>query len=689
MSEALPLENGTVTALRRPIHRLDALTIAQIAAGEVVERPGSVVRELFENSVDAGARRIEVDFEQGGIELIRIVDDGHGIAPDEIALALSSHATSKLSKSEDLDRIETLGFRGEALASIGSVSKTLLQTRTIDQNVGAQATCDGGVLGPITPWTGPKGTRIEVRNLFHNTPARRKFLKAQSAETTFLMDTVQRLMLALSRLGAKAPHLVVRNHGKVVLESPAGAILRERAEILWGVEVASDLLEIEAKGPGLKLTGVIGNNRLDRATSKFQHFLVNGRCIRDKSLNHALMEGFRGLIMVGRFPVGILILEVEPGLVDVNVHPAKAEVRFRDSQAIHHLVFKAVRERLRRENIHPTLTMESSYTPNPTLPLGLGAAAFSPITFSSQNQWGKLATPFTPFEPPFELKPTVGPAPRLDFPNDSLPTGGQQTLPMGDFPKDSFPTGGQQALPMGEISPSVKIQPLGPWEGAKPADILAANPPLISEPNKTPSQPITENLFSIHEASGRFVQVFDSYLIVETDKGVMVIDQHALHERILFDQIKNRLEVGALPMQRLLLPEVVEFQSGQAQAILEQKAAWEKLGFEIESFGGGAIAIGGFPVVLAHRSPATVFRNLAEKLLLNELLPTREEMLHALMALIACHSAVRANERLTPPQMEALVEQRQLALDPNHCPHGRPTALLLSRQDLEKQFGRI
>ena len=207
MSEALPLENGTVTALRRPIHRLDALTIAQIAAGEVVERPGSVVRELFENSVDAGARRIEVDFEQGGIELIRIVDDGHGIAPDEIALALSSHATSKLSKSEDLDRIETLGFRGEALASIGSVSKTLLQTRTIDQNVGAQATCNGGVLGPITPWTGPKGTRIEVRNLFHNTPARRKFLKAQSAETTFLMDTVQRLMLALSRLGAKAPHL--------------------------------------------------------------------------------------------------------------------------------------------------------------------------------------------------------------------------------------------------------------------------------------------------------------------------------------------------------------------------------------------------------------------------------------------------------------------------------------------------
>ncbi len=671
MSADSPTENVTGPLLRRPIHRLDALTIAQIAAGEVVERPGSVVRELVENSVDAGAKRIEVDFEQGGIELIRIVDDGHGIVSEEIALALTSHATSKLSKSEDLDRIETLGFRGEALASIGSVSRTLLQTRTMDQKVGAQATCDGGVLGTISPWTGPKGTRIEVRNLFHNTPARRKFLKAQSAETTYLMETVQRLMLALSRLGTHAPHLVVRNQGKVALECPAGASLRERAEILWGIEVASDLLEIEAKGPGLKVTGVIGNNRLDRATTKFQHFLVNGRCIRDKSLNHALMEGFRGLIMVGRFPVGILILEIDPSLVDVNVHPAKAEVRFRDSQAIHHLVFKAVRERLRRENIHPTLTMDSSFPKNPTLPMGLGAAAFSPIAFSTQNPWGKIENSSSPIAPHFGIKPEVGSA---------------QTL---DLPKDSFLAERQPIRPEMVAKPPEKIKPLGAWEKTKPAEPGVSELFSVTPPEITPSQARPENLFSHRDSSGRFVQVFDSYLIVETEKGVMVIDQHALHERILFDQIKNRMEVGALPMQRLLLPEVVDFQSGQAQAILDQKLAWEKLGFEIESFGGGAIAIGGFPVILAHRSPATVFRNLAEKLLQNDLLPTREEMLHALMALIACHSAVRANERLTPPQMEALVEQRQLALDPNHCPHGRPTALLLSRQDLEKQFGRI
>ena len=696
--------------VRRPICRLDPVTIAQIAAGEVVERPGSVVRELVENSVDAGAGRIEVDFEQGGIELLRIVDDGQGIEADEIELALTSHATSKLSKSEDLERIDTLGFRGEALASIASVSRTILQSRARGRDLGAQATCDGGILGPITPWTGPQGTRIEVRNLFHNTPARRKFLKAQSAETTYLMETMQKLMLALCRLGGRAPHLVVRNQGKVTLECPAGASLKERAEILWGVEVASDLLELESKAAGMRLFGVVGNNRIDRATTKFQYFLVNGRCIRDKSLSHALMEAYRGLIMVGRFPIGILALEIDPAQVDVNVHPAKAEVRFRDSQAVHHLVFKAVRERLRRENIHPTLTMDSPVPGvpmmSPTTQFGLGAAAFAPVDFSLDNRWSSpngekpSLIPQSPgiakTEPPFSLEPSLSPAPRFDFP----------VAPPKQASNDSIPkTTNSVSAP---VPAYVPVTPLGEWNNPKAN--LASQGPGLPEPSVTGSEDskkqiagflgsqtgpiqsgsaLPSDLFASQDASGRFVQVFDSYLIVETDKGVMVIDQHALHERILYDQLKKKLESGTLPMQRLLLPEVVDFPTGQAQTILDQKTSWEKLGFEIESYGGGAIAIGGFPVVLSGRSPGKVFRNLAEKLLQNDLFPTREEMLHALMALLACHSAVRANERLTPLQMEALLEQRQLALDPNHCPHGRPTALLLSRQDLEKQFGRI
>lgn len=716
MSDALNRDERPEDRARRPICRLDPVTIAQIAAGEVVERPGSVVRELVENSVDAGAGRIEVDFEQGGIELLRIVDDGQGIESGEIELALTSHATSKLSKSEDLERIDTLGFRGEALASIASVSRTILQSRAQGRDLGVQATCDGGILGPITPWTGPQGTRIEVRNLFHNTPARRKFLKAQSAETTYLMETMQRLMLALCRLGNRAPHLVVRNQGKVTLECPAGASLRERAEILWGVEVASDLLEVAAKSPGMRLFGVIGNNRIDRATTKFQHFLVNGRCIRDKSLSHALMEAYRGLIMVGRFPIGILALEIDPAQVDVNVHPAKAEVRFRDSQAVHHLVFKAVRERLRRENIHPTLTMDSPVPGLPSMapatPFGLGAAAFAPVDFSLENRWmpPKGDTPshipqsdgIKKSEPPFGLEPSPGPAPHFEFPYPQQKRSVSESVSTAE---KALPVSGSAAFP-----PTGPVAPLDEW--VAPGERLAGSPPVsareLSAIGEGPNENLTQkvesksganpskggiglpaDLFSAQDSSGRFVQVFDSYLIVETDKGVMVIDQHALHERILYDQLKKKLESGNLPMQRLLLPEVVDFPSGQAQTVLDQKDSWQKLGFEIESFGGGAIAVGGFPVVLSGRSPGKVFRNLAEKLLQNDLLPTREEMLHSLMALLACHSAVRANERLTPPQMEALLEQRQLALDPNHCPHGRPTALLLSRQDLEKQFGRI
>jgi len=712
VSEELNRNERPEDRVRMPICRLDPVTIAQIAAGEVVERPGSVVRELVENSVDAGASRIEVDFEQGGIELLRIVDDGHGIESGEIELALTSHATSKLSKSEDLERIDTLGFRGEALASIASVSRTILQSRVKGRDLGVQATCDGGILGPITPWTGPQGTRIEVRNLFHNTPARRKFLKAQSAETTYLMETMQRLMLALCRLGNRAPHLVVRNQGKVTLECPAGATLRERAEILWGVEVASDLLEFESKSTGMRLFGVIGNNRIDRATTKFQHFLVNGRCIRDKSLSHALMEAYRGLIMVGRFPVGILALEIDPAQVDVNVHPAKAEVRFRDSQAVHHLVFKAVRERLRRENIHPTLTMDSPVPGvpmmSPATPFGLGAAAFAPVDFSLENQWLPSKSEPTSRIPhsaliqkvdaSIDLDRAKASAITKDFPAPTQMQQGTESYPKNESPV-SLPANAYAPVgPLGEwVGPSGKVVDLGTGSNSSSAAIVHGpgqkhsqvleTKPATSHPS--PGLPLPADLFSHQDASGRFVQVFDSYLIVETDKGVMVIDQHALHERILYDQLKKKLESGTLPMQRLLLPEVVDFPTGQAQTILDQKTSWEKLGFEIESYGGGAIAIGGFPVVLSGRSPSKVFRNLAEKLLQNDLFPTREEMLHALMALLACHSAVRANERLTPPQMEALLEQRQLALDPNHCPHGRPTALLLSRQDLEKQFGRI
>jgi len=690
-------QEATTPAPKR-IRKLDPVTIAQIAAGEVVERPGSVVRELVENSVDAGSRRIEIDFEQAGVELLRIVDDGHGISPDDMELALTSHATSKLEKSEDLERISTLGFRGEALASIGSVSKVCIQSRARGAGLGYQITCEGGILSPIQPWMGPEGTRIEVRHLFYNTPARKKFLKAQSAETAFLMETIQRLMLAVNRLGEKAPYLVVRNHGRVVLDAPAGINLKSRAEILWGAEVASDLLEVEAKGPGMRLIGVVGNNRIDRSTTKFQHFLVNGRCIRDRNISHALLEAYRGLLMVGRFPVGILMLEIDPTQVDVNVHPAKAEVRFRDSQSIHHLVHRAIRDRLRRENIHPALNLPSAGevvpAPKSVPPLALSSGPRPTPELPFPQSGPRIPTPIRPvpaWEPPARQAPsTVAPMPVGWDPfrgKTEIRPQEVSNRPVSERPNDPVPV--PQPGTQLEKQPTSSTHP-APVEGSVslPPTVPDATdsfqpPPTVSRPDPDLAQsgPL--------ETAGRFLQVYDSYLVVETEKGVMVIDQHALHERILYDQLKTRFQSGALPMQRLLLPEVVDFAPAQADHLLEKKEEWHSLGFELESYGGGAIAVLGLPVVLGNRSPAKVFRDLAERLLQTEIFPSREDMLHSLMALVACHSAVRANERLSPEQMEALMAQRHLALDPNHCPHGRPTALLLSRSDLEKQFGRI
>lgn len=687
-----------ISPVRSRIRKLDPVTIAQIAAGEVVERPGSVLRELVENSVDAGARRIEIDFEQGGVELLRVVDDGHGIAPDDLELALTSHATSKLQKSEDLESIATLGFRGEALASIASVSRLTIQSRPSGADFGHQVICEGGVIGPMQPWTGPQGTRIEVRNLFYNTPARKKFLKAQSAETAFLMETVQRLMLAVNRLGETAPYLLIRNHGKVTLDAPAAIDLRARAEILWGSEVASDLLEVEGKGQGMRLVGVVSNNRIDRSTTKFQHFLVNGRCVRDRNIAHALAEAYRGLLMVGRFPVGILMLEIDPTLVDVNVHPAKAEVRFRDGQAIHHLVNKAIRERLRRENIQPALTLPSMGAGNPftqpaaPLELTAGPRPTTSLPFPTPFSGSRIPTPIQPL--PAWVPPTQPPRSEYEPQPSSwnpLAGGNQAKAPIEPASAERLTGNPASISPVqpGPLTPDVSAASVTDFNDLVRKQTPAAMPP--PDPVSATSQRSAEGDFRALSdgASGRFLQVYDSYLVVETDKGVMVIDQHALHERILYDQLKQKHAQGPLPMQRLLLPEVVDFPQAQADLLLERKAEWNALGFEIENYGSGSLAVLGLPQILGNRSAGSVFRNLAEKLVLTEIFPTREEMLHSLMALLACHSAVRANERLTPEQMEALLAQRHLALDPNHCPHGRPTALFLSRQDLEKQFGRI
>jgi DNA mismatch repair protein MutL len=629
------------------IRQLPPLVVNKIAAGEVIERPASVVKELLENAVDAGSTRIDLDIEQGGIELVRVVDNGCGIHPDDLPLAFASHATSKLRDADDLFRIATLGFRGEALASLGGIAQVTLQSRTPDQTCGAQVTCHGGDLGPVRPWNGAPGTRIEVRHLFYNTPVRRKFLRAPATEAGHVSETFTRLALAHGRRSPAAGlHLTLRHNNKSVHDVPATCGLLDRIGVFFGTEVSEQLYEVEARQGSATLRGYIADPACERGTARMQYLFLNGRWVRDRSLAHAIQEAYRGLLMTGRYAVVFLFLELPPEQVDVNVHPTKAEVRFRDAQAMHHLVFTALRERLRAENLTARLQAPST-----------GSMALR----------GRAGVPAE--SPPGQARPTAA--------ADSVALG--PFPPRGPVSASSFPQEPVAFTPPPPAAPSLPFSP------ARPSASPVLNAPPVSPPPVVHAPP--ERLLAA--APAKVIQLYDAYLVVETEEGMLVIDQHALHERVLFEQFKQRLREGRLEVQRLLIPEPVELNTEQAARTLEQREALAELGLEVADFGGGTVLLSSYPALLGRRSPQELLRAVVDHLVAQERVPAREVLFNDLLSLMACHAAVRAGDRLTPEEMSALVELRDLAGDTHHCPHGRPTALLFSRHDLDRQFRRV
>ncbi|MFN4257909.1 MAG: DNA mismatch repair endonuclease MutL [Gemmataceae bacterium] len=609
------------------IHQLPTSVITKIAAGEVIERPASVIKELLENSVDAGSTRIDIEVEQGGIELMRVVDDGCGILAEDLPLAFASHATSKLDTADDLFHIGTLGFRGEALASIGGVAQVTLQSRPADQPNGAEIRCHGGELSEVRPWNGAAGTRIEVRHLFFNTPVRRKFLRTIGTEMGHICEIFTRLSLAYSDL-----HLTLRHNNKNVYEVKARTPLLDRVGLFFGDEVRDQLYHIDATAGPLRLHGFIGDPGCERGTAKQQYLFLNGRWIRDRGLGHAIQEGYRGLLMTGRYAVAFLFLDMPPELIDVNVHPTKAEVRFRDSQSVYHLILTSIRKRLAAENLTARLQVPSSLSkPQPTAPLPDKS--------------------LLPDPPPWSLTPSPAPAPPLPF---AASTNSDKSSPMSA--DDSEPP-----LILGqETAPSTA-------DNDPPAP---ARPDLFAEPLKA-------------------IQLYDAYLVLETPEGMLVIDQHALHERILFEQLKKRIRSGPLEAQRLLIPEPVELSADQVALVLEQRDALAELGLGIDDFGGGTVLVTSYPALLGRRSPRDILKAVVDHLVTKDRVPEREQLLNDLLSLMACHAAVRAGDPLTPEEIATLVAMRHLAADNHHCPHGRPTSLLFSRHDLDRQFRRI
>ncbi|MBA4190691.1 MAG: DNA mismatch repair protein MutL [Planctomycetaceae bacterium] len=644
------------------IHQLPPDVVTKIAAGEVIERPASVVKELLENSVDAGATRIDIDLDAGGTELIRVVDDGCGIAPEDLPLAFACHATSKLHNADDLFAIGTMGFRGEALASVAGVAKVTLQSRTHDQPLGAEIKCDGSDLSPIRPWNGSPGTRIEVRHLFFNVPVRKKFLKSIATELGHVCETVTRLALANPAL-----HITLRHNGKLVYDIPGSAGLLDRIALFFGGEIRDSLYEIDS-GPGAtRATGFIADPKCDRGNAKLQYLFVNGRWFRDRSVAHAMQEAYRGLLMSGRYSIGFVFLTIPPDKVDVNVHPTKSEVRFQENSLIYSMVRSAVKTRLLKENLIPHLTA----------PQGEALGYEEPESVIRSRD---------PLEPGLFTQPTreadLGPQRPLGVPAHSP----RQDLASRTVAPWEMDRGTMLANPelrrAGDVSP--------PVEPREP-DLGGLTPPARPEPTPVVVQQ-EEPAFPAPPATppaGTAMQIQDTYLVLETPEGMLVIDQHALHERILFEQLRRRIRAGQLEVQRLLIPEPIDLPAEQAALVLEAADALKELGLEVSDFGGNTVLLSSYPTLLNRKPPHEIFQGVVDHLLTKERPPTRDAMLHLLMATMACKAAVKAGDRLTPEEIAHLLHLRQLAEDSHHCPHGRPTSLLFSRHELDKQFRRV
>lgn len=689
---------ATTERLNR-IQVLSPTVINKIAAGEVIERPASVIKELLENSLDALSSRIDVEIEEGGSELIRIVDDGEGMLPEDLPLAITSHATSKLRDADDLFRVQTMGFRGEALASIAEVSRFRIRSRAVGEPMGAELTVTGGVRSEITPCGIPEGTQIEIRQLFHNTPVRRKFLKKPATEFGYISEQFSRVALACPRLAMSLTH-----NGKKVYRLPGQQQLKERLELFHGAALVDKLIPIETEHHGVRLWGYVGHPSLHKATRKSQYLFLNGRFIQDRSLQHALQEAYRGLLMGGRYPVAFLFLEMPSDQVDVNVHPTKSEVRFRDGQLLFRMLLSALRTKFLQADLQSELTIRPSRQAPEEQTTQQRRVELDLVSWAKSQLADRVAQQTTSEHPPA----TTDPTPHTSAPwADGLPevhsraSGLTATPPPLPSPFRTPSVTGPAAAaesPRETHSASLDSAPADSPEAPVHSAEAAAESPLDREALVSESGSRALSDVSAEPSSGvplqrsssgiPALQVDDCYLVLSTDQGLTVIDQHALHERVLYERFRRKVLEEKVEVQRLLVPLTLELPDPQIQVLLDQVELLKQLGFGVEEFGRGMLAVTSHPVFLGHQDIGNVIREFGEKLEGDNSL-SRRDLLDSTLHMMACKAAVKAGQRLTPEEIISLLAQRDIVDDAHHCPHGRPTALILSREELDRQFGRL
>lgn len=633
------------------IQQLKSQVVNRIAAGEVIERPASVVKELLENSVDALATRIEVDISAGGLELIRITDNGEGMHPEDLELAVTSHATSKIRSDSDLEQVSTLGFRGEALASIASVSRFRIRTRRTDLPTGQELHAEGGEIKTLHECGCPEGTRIEVHNLFFNTPARRRFLRKPSTEFGKISEQFSRIALANPRL-----HMVLRHNDRMVYELPGSASQEDRVRRFFGSDIADKLIAVESQtttedGQSTRLWGFVGDPSLSKSTRKNQFLFLNGRWIQDRSLQHALGEAYRGLLMVGRHPVSFLFLEVPPQQVDVNVHPTKTEVRFQDSQSLYRQLLRTIRDRFSQLDFHADFQVPTKTT---------GSAPETALAASAvQKELNVWADNTSRPTPPFIRSLT------------SMPE--RVVEEFRSLPDESF----SNATTVDNTSSTHGTKDTS-WQPDSTSNLPDVSPGS-SDDTATPT-PVDEF---------RALQVHDCYLVVTTDDGIEIIDQHALHERILYEHLRIRILEGSIERQKLLIPETIECSPVEAAVLCEHEELLKEIGFGVQEFGGTTVLLESYPVLIPRGNFVRILKDFAEQLEKSDGKTSRRDLLDHMLATMACRAAIKAGKRLTQEEMHELLRQRHLVADSHHCPHGRPTAMKFSRNMLDRQFGRL
>ncbi|TIH09966.1 DNA mismatch repair endonuclease MutL [Pseudomonas leptonychotis] len=607
----------------------------QIAAGEVVERPASVIKELLENSLDSGAKRIEVDVEQGGVKLLKVRDNGSGISADDLPLALARHATSKIRELEDLEQVMSLGFRGEALASISSVARLTLTSRTEGAEQAWQVETEGRDMQPrVQPAAHPVGTSVEVRDLFFNTPARRKFLKTEKTEFDHLQEVIKRL--ALARFDV-AFHL--RHNGKTMLglhEAPDELSRARRVASVCGAAFLEQSLPIDIERNGLHLWGWVGLPTFSRSQADLQYFYVNGRMVRDKLVAHAVRQAYRDVLFNGRHPTFVLFLEIDPSVVDVNVHPTKHEVRFRDGRMVHDFLYGTLHRAL--GEVRPEDQLAAPATVSEMLrPTGQAAGEFGP-----QGEIGLAASLLQPAS-----SGSVWRSPGAGYqgarPDSALPAAEAQ----GAY-REFFAPMATTPAPAGLPEAQGDIPPLG---------------------------------YAIAQLKG-------IYILAENVQGLVVVDMHAAHERITYERLKVAMASEGLRGQPLLVPESIAVSQREADCAEEHAEWFLRLGFELQRLGPETLAIRQIPALLKQAEATRLVQDVLGDLLEYGTTDRIQAHLNELLGTMACHGAVRANRRLTLPEMNALLRDMEHTERSGQCNHGRPTWTQMGMDDLDKLFLR-